>query len=341
MKDNQKTKKQLIEELNMLRQKVAALEIAGSQPVATGLRDASKAQQEDNAAKPKRKESRSFQEEKLNLVIEEAGLTSWDWDIEHDRKVFNVIWAEKLGYTLEEFNSSLQEFSLDYFQHPEDLPAAQQAMKDCLTGKTSIYRAEYRLRTKTGDWKWMLALGKIIERNAEGKPTLMAGVNLDISERKQAEEALRESEARFRRTFDQSPIGAAIVSLDYRFVRVNEALCCIMGYSEEELTSLGFADITHLDHLATDMEQVRRLEAGEIERYVTDKRYIRKDGSVVWGHLSVCIVKDTAGRSLYFLPMIEDITERKRAENALQLTQFTMDHAVDSIFWVRDDARFV
>jgi PAS domain S-box-containing protein len=196
---------QLQQENQMLCQKVAALEIEGSQPVATGLRDASKAQQEDNAAKPKRKESRSFQEEKLNFVIEQAGLTSWDWDIEHDRKVFNAIWAEKLGYTLEEFNSALQESPLDYFQHPEDIPAAQQAMKDCLTGKAPLYRAEYRMRTKTGDWKWMLALGKIIERNAEGKPTHMTGVNLDISERKQAEEALRESEARYRVLLETIP----------------------------------------------------------------------------------------------------------------------------------------
>jgi hypothetical protein len=89
MKDNQKTKKQLIDELDMLRQKMAAFEIAGS------LRDASKAQQEDNAAKPKRKEGRSFQEEKLNFIIEQSGLTSWEWDIEHDRKTFNAIWEKK------------------------------------------------------------------------------------------------------------------------------------------------------------------------------------------------------------------------------------------------------
>ena len=199
MKDNLKTKKQLIDELDLLRQKVVALEIAGS------LRDASKAQQEDNAAKPKRKEGRSFQEDSLNLVIEQSGLTSWDWDIEHDRKTFSAIWVDRLGYSLEEFTSALQNFSIANFQHPDDIPVSQQAMKDCLAGKTPLYRAEYRMRTKTGDWKWELALGKIIARNAEGKPTHMTGVNLDISERKQAEEALRESEARYRVLLEAIP----------------------------------------------------------------------------------------------------------------------------------------
>lgn len=195
-----------------------------------------------------------------------------------------------------------------------DLSEAQQIVEAMLAGER-IMVEEFGRKCKDGSVGYTsFSANPVVEG---GKVVGFEGFLFDITGRKRAEEALRESEARFRRTFDQSPIGAAIVSLDYRFIRVNEALCRIMGYSEEELTSLGFADITHPDHLATDIERVQQLEAGEIEQYVTDKRYIRKDGSVVWGHLSVCLVKDTAGRSLYFLPMIEDITERKRVEQAL------------------------
>lgn len=140
----------------------------------------------------------------------------------------------------------------------------------------------------------------------------------EVSERKQAEEALRESEELARRTFDQSPIGAAMVSLDYRFLRVNQQLCQILGYSEAELLALSFPDITHPDDLAVDVEQAERLVANEIDQYAMDKRYIRKDGQTVWMHLSVRLIRDAANRPLYFLPMMRNITARKRAEEALR-----------------------
>jgi PAS domain S-box-containing protein len=132
-----------------------------------------------------------------------------------------------------------------------------------------------------------------------------------------SEAALRESEERFRQIFDQLPIGAALVSPDYRFLRVNEAMCHIMGYTAEELVSLRFSDITHPDHLAADLEQVRRLARGEIDQYVTDKRYVRKDGRIVWGHLSLRAVRDAEGHVRYCVPLVEDITLQKRVERLI------------------------
>jgi PAS domain S-box-containing protein len=136
-------------------------------------------------------------------------------------------------------------------------------------------------------------------------------------ELKNKEEALRVSEERFRTIFDQSPIGAALTLEDFRFFRVNQELCRMMGYSGKEFASLKFTDITHPEHLDTDKEQVRRLATGAIDRYETEKRYIRKDGTVIWGHLSLQAIKDPEGNLLCFLPMVVDITERKRAEEEL------------------------
>jgi len=138
------------------------------------------------------------------------------------------------------------------------------------------------------------------------------------SELQKTNETLQESEERFRKTFDQSPIGAAMVALDYKYLRINPAYCRIMGYSREELSSLTFVILTHPDDLEADLKQARRLAEGVIDRYQMDKRYIRKDGKIIWGHLSVSTVKDASGRPLYFLPMIEDITERKNVEIALR-----------------------
>jgi PAS domain S-box-containing protein len=140
----------------------------------------------------------------------------------------------------------------------------------------------------------------------------------DIAEAKEVREALRESEAKFRASFDQAPIGAAIVSLDYRFQRVNDELCRLTGYSAAELTCRTFLDITHPEDMAESIKRGGRLAREEIEQYQVDKRYIRKDGEVVWVRLSVRLVKDAQGAPRYFLGMMEDITERRRGKEALK-----------------------
>lgn len=133
-----------------------------------------------------------------------------------------------------------------------------------------------------------------------------------------AEEALRESERRFRRLFDESPIGAAMVSLDHRYLKVNAALCEITGYSEEELIGRKFTDITHPDDVSVGTQETARLIAGEIDRYQVDKRYVRKDGKIVWVRVFIRAVRDSDGRILYYLPVIQDITAQKRAEYLLE-----------------------
>ncbi|MFU2207628.1 PAS domain S-box protein [Solidesulfovibrio sp. C21] len=136
----------------------------------------------------------------------------------------------------------------------------------------------------------------------------------DVTERKQAESVLRENEEKFRRTFDQSPIGASILSLDYRFLRVNDALCRITGYAASELLERSMLEVTHPDDVPETIRWAERLLAGEFDRYEIDKRYVRQDGGTVWVHLSVRLIRDVAGRPLYFMPMVQDVTERIKAE---------------------------
>src|SRR4029077_14873263 len=134
----------------------------------------------------------------------------------------------------------------------------------------------------------------------------------DISERKRIERTLQESEERFRLTVDEAPIGMALVALDGRFVRVNRALCELIGYSSDELTGLTFQAITHPDDLDGDLALLGQLNRGEIPRYQLEKRYISKDGMIVDIMLSVSILCDREGTALYYIAQIEDITERKR-----------------------------
>jgi len=153
----------------------------------------------------------------------------------------------------------------------------------------------------------------------------------DITDRKLAEEALRESEERFRRIFEEGPLGMVTADMNFHFIRANAAFCRMVGYAEHELTSLTFQDITHPDHLAGDTESLMKLFHGEIPLYRTKKRYVRKDKEIVWGALTVSSIRDKSGQFLYFLSMIEDITERKRAEEALVQSEANYSELANSL----------
>jgi PAS domain S-box-containing protein len=137
---------------------------------------------------------------------------------------------------------------------------------------------------------------------------------IDITERKKAEEALRESEARFSNAFEYAPIGKGLVSLEGNFMKVNQVLCELLGYSEEQLKTKTFQELTHPEDLEADLNHVAKLLAGELTSYQMEKRYFHKDGHIVWVLLTVSLVKDADGHPQYFIAQVQDITERKRAE---------------------------
>jgi PAS domain S-box-containing protein len=130
-------------------------------------------------------------------------------------------------------------------------------------------------------------------------------------------EALRESEERFRATFEQAAVGIAHVAPDGHWTRVNQRLCDILGYTMQELLQHTFQDITHPDDLETERDFERQMLAREISHYAMEKRYIRKDGSIVWTDLTVSLVWDAAGAPKYFIWVIEDISQRKAIQGEL------------------------
>jgi PAS domain S-box-containing protein len=142
-------------------------------------------------------------------------------------------------------------------------------------------------------------------------------ISNDISERKWAEEALRESEKRFRSYFDLPLIGIAITSLDKGWIEVNEQLSNILGYSREELVALTWAELTHPDDLALDVTNFEDVLAGKTEGYSIDKRFIRKDSTVVYTAISVRCVRRSDGTPDYFVALVQDITERKQVNEIL------------------------
>ena len=158
-------------------------------------------------------------------------------------------------------------------------------------------------------------------KDSEGNILGASTIARDITENKLAEEALRESEERFRATFEQATVGVSHVALDGRWVRVNQKLCDIVGYPREELLRLTFQYITHPEDLDRDVGHLRRMLEGETDSYSTEKRYVRKDGSLIWINLSTSLLRDSSGEPKYFISVTEDITERKRVEEELKLSE--------------------
>ncbi len=136
----------------------------------------------------------------------------------------------------------------------------------------------------------------------------------DITDQKRAEIAISHNEELFRYTFDQSPIGAAMVGLDLRFKKVNQELCRITGYSAGEFDGLGFADIFYDEDWRIDLKHVHNLFEGQEDQYTSDRRCVGKDGKRIWIRLSVRLVRDRQKKPLYYLPMMEDINDQKRLE---------------------------
>jgi len=193
---------------------------------------------------------------------------------------------------------------------PDIKGTAQEALylQVLTTHQAGIVAAEYRLSGEP----------RFFEISAYPSRRGLSVFARDVTARKQAEEALRKSEARIRSLFDHQVAGMVITSPEHGWLDVNDTWCRMIGYSREELAHRNWADQTHPEDLAADLAQFNRLLSGEIDRYSLEKRFIRKDGTVLFAEISVGCVRRPDGSADYIVGLATDITERKRAEEALQ-----------------------
>jgi PAS domain S-box-containing protein len=200
--------------------------------------------------------------------------------------------------------------------HPDDRDRLERIMHESLE-RTHVWDTAFRVISPDGSLRWLLAKGTVL-LDASGKSSRLVGVNLDITESKQAEAAMHESEERFRVFFFQAAVGIAQTSLNGQWLLLNPRFCEMVGYSDDELRGKTFIDITHSDDREASLRAQRKLLAGEISTWSSEKRYIRKDGITLWARVFVSLVRDEQNEAQYFVSVVEDITERIQAERALQ-----------------------
>jgi PAS domain S-box-containing protein/diguanylate cyclase (GGDEF)-like protein len=193
-----------------------------------------------------------------------------------------------------------------------DMPRGRELHTHVLTGEP-LPEFEAEARRKDGTLvEISLTISTIL--GDDGKLAGLVTIARDITERRDADVARRQARQRFAGAFANAPIGMALVSLEGRFVDVNPALCELLGRSKEELADLTFQELTHPEDLEADLTLLADLVAGRIGRYQLEKRYLRPDGSIVWGHLFVTLISSRDGRPDHFVSQIQDVTSAKEQE---------------------------
>lgn len=186
------------------------------------------------------------------------------------------------------------------------------------------------IRTTQDGTKITIASRWTLQRDEAGQPQAILEISNDITDRKLSEIAAKESAARFRATFEQAAVGMAQACLEGKLLLVNQKLCEFFGYSRKELIGKRFQEITYGEDLELELQYLHQLLAGEIEYYAMEKRYIRKDGELVWGNLTVSLVREQNGHQ-YFMGVVEDIRERKQAQENLQLRAIELSWTANTL----------
>jgi PAS domain S-box-containing protein len=250
---------------------------------------------------------------KLAAIVENSNDAIFSRTLDGTTLSWNAGAEKMLGYTAAEAIGKPIAFTLP----PDRPPNLARNNENLLRGEV-VARESNRI-TKDGRVIDVLTSHSPI-RDAAGNIVGASVFMQDITALKQAQAAAQASEERFRATFDQAAVGIAHTSFEGNYLLVNQKLCDMLGYREYELVGRAAAEFTHPDDRETGRQYRQRMWEGKLAGFTEEKRYLRKDGSVIWTNRTVSLARDASGKPLYFIRVIEDITERKEAEELYRAT---------------------
>jgi PAS domain S-box-containing protein len=257
---------------------------------------------EQKAAKIKLEKS----EERFRMALGVSKAIAWERNLATDEIFFvtkgNVFPPERMSY----------EDAMNLV-HPEDRECVRKANSEVIRTGGSFEIEHRTLATPKSSGCWFQVSAKVVQ-DQQQQPVSIIGMSVDITDLKKAEAALRQSEERFRSAFEDAGVGMALVDLEGNFFKVNRALSELLGYPEAELLGMGFQDITHPEDLAGNLQGLGFLLAGRLKTYQSEKRYRHASGSLVWGIVSVSLVRGEEEKLLYFVAQVQDISERHELE---------------------------
>src|ERR1700732_723143 len=272
-----------------------------------------------------RTEAARRSERELRDVVNTVPAHVWRTSPEGGVYFVNDRWLQFTGLALDEAVG----WKWEAVVHPDD---RTRVVADWHTAVKNGQAMESEARVRRGDGEycwWVVRNGPM--RDETGKRVRWYGTAIDIEDRKRAEQALRKSEERWRSVFENSAIGVALTDLNGRYLATNHVYQTIVGYTEEELRALCFLDVTHEDYRETNWALITELLEGKRPQFQIEKKYRRKDGSSIWVSNNVSLVPGTERVPRFIMALSEDITQRKRAEEALRRSEQNLRLLVDTI----------
>ena len=263
----------------------------------------------------KRTEAARRSETELRDVVNTVPAHVWSTSPEGQVDFVNDRWLQFTGLALDQ----AFDWKWEAVLHPDDRTRVA-ADWYTATKNGQAMESEARVRRADGEYCWWF-MRNVPLRDETGKLVRWYGTAIDIEDRKRAEQALRKSEERWRSVFENSAIGVALTDLNGRFLATNQIYQTIVGYTEEELRAINFLDLTHEDYREANWALITELLDGKRQQFQIEKKYRRKDGSLIWVSNNVSLVPGTERVPRFVMALSEDITQRKRAEEALQRSE--------------------
>lgn len=250
------------------------------------------------------------------IILEETLAGYWDCYLQEDRVILSAAFKAIFGYQDHELANTTKTWATLIV--PEDVPRMDACLKEHYDSHgLKPFNIDVRYRHKNGSIVWINTTGRVIEWDGN-TPIRMVGCHIDITAKKRTEQTLEISEETFRNAFEYSPIGFVLVSTEGEFLKVNKSICEMLGYTAAELMNMSFQQITYAEDLEADLTLLQRTLDKEISSYKMEKRYLKKDGTIIWTLLHVALIRDKAGEPLHFVSQIKDITDRRHAEQLLR-----------------------
>lgn len=270
----------------------------------------------DITAQKNAEDSLKISNERFTYSSKATSDALWDWNMITDEIFIGESYSILFGHQFE--NNIITGQECENFIHPEDredyFASAEKAIN------TDVYRwsEEYRYLKSDGTYAYVKDKAVII-RNEEGQAIRMIGAMQDITKEKKLKDELLQSEKQFKGAFENSAVGMALVNTEGSYIEVNDRLCEMLGFSNQEMKLLRFQEITHYEDLTIDLDYKEKLDSGKIANFTSEKRFIHKDNSIVWAHMSVSLTKNNKNEIKYYIVQIIDITERKKIEEENKL----------------------
>lgn len=270
----------------------------------------------DITARKKAEDALIESNERFKYASQATSDALWDWNIITNEIFVGESYNLLFGYQFD--NNVIPGEFCESLVHPVDKEDYENSIEKAFIENKQKWSHEYRYLKSDGSYAFVSDKAIII-RDENGNPVRMIGAMQDITQEKLLKHELQQSEERFKGAFNNSSFGSALVSLNGNWIVVNNRMTEILGYTKEEFKELSFVEFTYKDDVEIDLAYKKQMDEGEISYFHFEKRFIHKNQSLVWVHLSVSTVKDSNGNVQYYVAQVVDISERKRMEEENRL----------------------